>query len=323
MSAGLLVLVAWLDALLGDPRWFPHPVRAIGAAIQSAERAIRAHVTEPSSLRLAGVALALLLPTLVYIIAEWTIAIGAILSPWIGGLLLLVIAWTTVAARDLWDHARAVFHALSEQDLAGARRSLSLIVGRDTDQLDDAEVIRATIETLAESTADGIVAPLFYLAIGGAPLALAYKAVNTLDSMVGHREPPYRELGWASARLDDALNWIPARIAAWAIGLAAGWVRGDWSLTSAAWRIAWRDGDQHPSPNSGRPEAAMAGALSVQLGGVNTYDGVPHPRPLLGDPIRALTLDVLDDGIRVMAAASLIALAAAVAGLRLWHGSWW
>lgn len=323
MSAGLLVLVAWLDALLGDPRWFPHPVRAIGAAIQTAERAIRSQVTEPASLRVAGVALALLLPTLVYIVAEWTIAVGAVLSPWIGGLLLLVIAWTTVAARDLWDHARAVFHALTQQDIAAARQALSLIVGRDTAELDESEVIRATIETLAESTADGIVAPMFYLAIGGAPLALAYKAVNTLDSMIGHREPPYREIGWASARLDDALNWIPARVAAFAIGVAAGWVRGDWALTSAAWRIAWRDGAQHPSPNSGRPEAAMAGALGVQLGGVNTYDGVPHPRPQLGDPLRPLTVDVLDEGMRVMAAASLLALALAVAGLWLWHGGWW
>ncbi|MFO0773777.1 MAG: adenosylcobinamide-phosphate synthase CbiB [Nitrospiraceae bacterium] len=323
MSAGLLVLVAWLDALAGDPRWLPHPVRAIGATIAACEQTIRRTCRSPMALRLAGVVLALFLPMLVYIVAMWTLTVAAVLWPFLALVLSVLLAWTTVAARDLWDHVRAVSDALAAGELDLARQALSLIVGRDTQSLDEPQIVRATIETLAESTADGIVAPLLHLAIGGPALALAYKTVNTLDSMVGHREEPYRDLGWASARLDDALNWVPSRLTAFAIGLAAGWVRGGSEPVLGSWRTTLRDGGNHPSPNSGRPEAAMAGALAVQLGGVNWYDGVPHERPSLGDAVRPLDLQTLDEAMRVMAATSLIVLALAVLVMRVWTGSWW
>jgi adenosylcobinamide-phosphate synthase len=155
--------------------------------------------------------------------------------------------------------------------------------------MDESDIVRATVETIAESTADGILAPLFYLALGGPPLALAYKAVSTLDSMIGHLDNRYRWLGWASARLDDVANFIPARITALLLVLSAGIVSRSWPAMQHAWQIVLRDGARHPSPNSGHPEAAMAGALGVQLGGTNRYDGVLVERPCLGDPVQSLT----------------------------------
>jgi adenosylcobinamide-phosphate synthase len=169
-----------------------------------------------------------------------------------------------------------------------ARAAVAKIVGRDTEEMAESDIVRATVETIAESTADGIIAPLFYLVLGGAPLALAYKAVSTLDSMIGHTDDRYRWFGWASARLDDVANFLPARITALLLVLSVGIVSRSWPATQRALRIMVRDGRQHPSPNSGRPEAAMAGALGVQLGGINRYDGLPIERPCLGDPDQPL-----------------------------------
>jgi len=175
-----------------------------------------------------------------------------------------------------------------------------MIVGRDTETLAEPEVIRATVETIAESISDGIIAPLVYLTLGGAPLALAYKAVNTLDSMIGHRDPDYEYLGWASARLDDVANWIPARLTAGIIALASGLLSARWHGVMQSVRMWRRDGHRHPSPNSGRPEAAMAGALGIQLGGVNYYGGCAHTRPFLGDHTRALALFDITTASRIL-----------------------
>jgi adenosylcobinamide-phosphate synthase len=189
----------------------------------------------------------------------------------------VLLAWNTLATRSLLSEAEAVKAALERGDLACARERLGRIVGRDTQHLDEAEIVRALIETLAESACDGIVAPLFWMAIGGVPLTLAYKAANTLDSMIGHPEPPYRYFGRMAARLDDAANWIPARLTAVAIAAAAHLQGLEAKRSLVVWR---RDGDQHASPNAGQSEAAMAGALGVRLGGTNFYDGGPHPGPL-------------------------------------------
>src|SRR5438477_4355450 len=166
--------------------------------------------------------------------------------------------------------------------------------------MSESEIVRATVETIAESTADGIMAPLFYLVLGGAPLALAYKALSTLDSMIGHMDDRYRWFGWASARLDDVVNFLPARITALLLVLSAGIVSRSWPAMQHAWEILLRDGRQHPSPNSGRPEAAMAGALGVQLGGINAYEGIPVERSILGESIRSLRQNCIDETLRVM-----------------------
>lgn len=282
MMGGELLAAAGLDAVAGDPRWFPHPVRGIGIVIGWCDNNIRKISRHPSVLRAAGIVLALGLPLLVLVLSREMIVMADGIGRWIGSLASIGLAWTTLAARDLWDHVRAVSEHLDRGHLTEARRAVGMIVGRDTDQLLQEELARATIETVAESTSDGIIAPLFYLALGGAPLALAYKAVNTLDSMIGHKDERYADFGWASARLDDVANWVPARLSAVLIIIAGALMMGEPARIRAGWHVLRRDGGRHPSPNSGRPEAAMAGVLGVQLGGTNVYHGVPDDRPLLG-----------------------------------------
>jgi adenosylcobinamide-phosphate synthase len=222
------------------------------------------------------------------------------------------MAFTTLAWRDLAGHVATVLEALETGLLPQARQAVSLIVGRDTEALSEDGVIRATVETIAESTSDGVIAPLFYLALGGAPLALAYKAISTLDSMVGHPDERYSDLGWASAKLDDLANWIPARLSASLMVIAAGLTMRSINSTIESWRILRRDGHKHISPNSGRPEAAMAGALGIQLGGLNTYEGTPTDRPRLGDVHGPLVPSHIRLALRVTTTTYLLAIACAV-----------
>ena len=295
-----------LDAVVGDPRWFPHPVRWMGYFINWCDQHLHRLLLSSAQQRMAGVLLAITLPTGAYAAGSLFIWLGNSLDPLWGTITAVLLAWTTLAARDLVDHVRSVLLALRSASLTEARTAVAKIVGRDTDQMDESEIVRATVETIAESTADGIVAPLFYLVLGGAPLALAYKAVSTLDSMIGHLDDRYRWFGWASARLDDAANFIPARITAVLFVLSAGIVSRSWSVMQRTWQIVLRDGGQHPSPNSGRPEAAMAGALGVQLGGTNRYDGLPIERPSLGDPGQPLTRAHIGRALTLMIWTSLI-----------------
>lgn len=284
MTPGQLLLACLLDLVIGDPRWLPHPVRLMGRAIAWYEQMVRPMVRTPAGQRVAGLVLALGLPLLAYMAGWVAVKMAGMVHGAFGDGMAVVLAVTTLAARDLADHALAVQRALEAGLLEQAREAVSRIVGRDTTRLAEAEVIRATVETVAESASDGVIAPLFYLTLGGPPLALAYKAINTLDSVVGHHAPTYRHLGWASARLDDGANWIPARVTALLLVVAAGVACRSARIARHAWLILRRDGRKHPSPNSGQPEAAMAGALRVQLGGRNFYHGVPEDRPLLGDP---------------------------------------
>ena len=303
-----------LDATIGDPRWFPHPVRLIGMVIGWYENKMRMVVHTRAGLRTAGIVLAIGLPALSYAIGWVAIVFAGWVDAGVKTILMVLIAWTTLAARDLVDHARLVVNALEGGSLDQAREAVSQIVGRDTDGLSGAEIVRATVETIAESAADGVIAPLFYLALGGPPLALAYKAINTLDSMIGHRDVHYRYFGWASARLDDVANWVPARLTALLLILAAAiWTR----TMPSAWRIFCRDGSKHPSPNSGRPEAAMAGALNVQLGGTNIYGGVAAKRPRLGDVMAPLVPQHVTTALYLMGIASVMAAALAVGALVL------
>jgi adenosylcobinamide-phosphate synthase len=209
----------------------------------------------------------------------------------------VVLGYTTIAGRDLMDHALGVYQALRKGSLVSARAAVGRLVGRDTEALPEEEIVRATLESISENTSDGIVAPLVYLALGGPALAMAYKAVNTLDSMIGYRNERYRDFGWASARLDDVANWVPARLTAVAISVAAALRLG---TGLASWRICWRDARHHPSPNSGWPEAAMAGALGVQFGGRNVYGGEAELRARLGDSITPFCVSHIPVALHLM-----------------------
>jgi adenosylcobinamide-phosphate synthase len=289
----------------------------MGLIVDWCDRRVHRVLLSPAQQRMAGVLLAVVLPAGAYAAGVLLIWFGNSVDPMWGSAATVLLAWTTLAARDLIDHVVSVQRALRSVSLMEARAAVAKIVGRDTEEMDESDIVRATVETIAESTADGIMAPLFYLVLGGAPLALAYKAISTLDSMIGHLDDRYRWFGWASARLDDAANFIPARITALLLVLSAGVVSRSWPATRQAWRILIRDGGRHPSPNSGRPEAAMAGALGVQLGGINRYDGLPIERPCLGDPDQPLTRAHIGMALTLMLWTSLTGVLLGV-GWLLW-----
>ncbi len=312
MTGGELLLASALDGIGGDPRWLPHPVRMMGRCIAWLDHRVRTVCRSRTSLRMVGICLAGGLPILTYCLGVVLIEEVERLAGWMGSALSIALASTTLAARDLWDHVRAVDNPLQAGDLPAARGAVAMIVGRDTAELSESEVARATVETVAESAADGVIAPLFYLAIGGAPLALAYKAVNTLDSMIGHRDACYADLGWASARLDDLVNWIPARLSSVLLLLGAGLVTQQLERIRNGWRVFKRDGSLHPSPNSGRPEAAMAGILGVRLGGINFYEGIAQDRPILGAEGRSAEPRDIMLAATIMVAASVLGVILAV-----------
>jgi adenosylcobinamide-phosphate synthase len=298
--AGELALEAWtppwralaalgLEAAVGYPaalhQRLPHPVTWAGAAIDALERAFNRPERSEAARRALGVVTLLLIAGGAALLGA---AVQALLAkaPW--GLLLLVpIATMGLAQRSLYQHVAEVAGALAAGDLSAARTAVGRIVGRDVDSLDASGVAAAALESLAESFNDGVVAPAFWLAVGGLPGLFAYKAVNTADSLIGHREPRWRPFGWASARTDDLLNLIPARLAGLLVVLAGG-----------GWRTMLRDAPRHASPNAGWPEAAMAGALQVQLGGPARYDGVVTQRPIFGDGAAATPAD-LRRGLRL------------------------
>jgi adenosylcobinamide-phosphate synthase len=302
LSAGFI-----LDLLLGDPAWLPHPVRLLGRLAAWAEPQCRRFI---SNQYLAG---ALLVAVLVSAAGGGVWLILWLLwqvHPLLAVLAMVYFMYAGLAVHDLAREAKAVWRNLQAGELLRARQRLSRIVGRDTEQLAAPEIVRATVETVAESTVDGILAPMFFAALGGAPGLWAYKAVNTLDSMVGHREAPYTQFGWAAARLDDVANFVPARLGLLLFGLGA-WLAG--GAPGRCWRVGWRDGGKHPSPNAGISEAAMAGALGVRLGGPNTYDGIEDVRPYIGDPVRPLEIACILRTIRIMYATSAVGLACCLA----------
>ncbi len=294
----LLILAFTLDLCIGDPKWLPHPVRIMGRGITRIENLlskILLSITRYSSLvtrhffeRLAGVSLVVIMVSftygLFYVINSVLLTSNfSFLTSYLSLLVMVYLISTTLATKGLIDSARTVIEALKSRNIEAARENLHHIVGRDTDSLDEKGVLRATIESLAENASDGIIAPLFYFAIGGLPLAMTYKAINTMDSMVGYRNERYRNSGWAAARLDDIANYIPARITGILIATASSIL--NWSLVTChcSLKIMLRDGRKHPSLNSGVPEAAMAGALGIRLGGPSTYRGMVVDKPCIGE----------------------------------------
>ncbi|MCE9888674.1 adenosylcobinamide-phosphate synthase CbiB [Kluyvera intermedia] len=307
--------LAWLiDFVIGDPQRWPHPVRWIGNLINVVQRAVRRRCHSDRALRIGGGVMWLAVVGLTYGVAWGALRLAAWVHPWLGWGVEVWMIFTVLAGRCLARSAEDVARPLRENDLAESRIKLSWIVGRDTSALQPEQINRAVVETVAENTVDGIIAPLFFLLLGGAPLAMAYKAVNTLDSMVGYKHEKYRAIGMVSARLDDAANFIPARLS-WLLISAAAWLcRLD---AARALRIGWRDRYNHSSPNCAWSEAAVAGALGIRLGGPNDYFGQRVDKPWIGDARRDIAIDDISRTIRLMWVASTLALLLFMA-VRFW-----
>jgi adenosylcobinamide-phosphate synthase len=305
-----LVAALALDALVGDPQGLPHPVRSmgrLGLALESAARRGLGDTRRAGAAAVAGVVATAVGATL------GLRSVARRVHPLAGDLAEVVLLWWTLAPRDLADHALRVCRALEAGDVHAARERVSWMVGRDTKALDTAGVVRAAAESVAENTVDGVIAPLCFAAVGGAPLAMAYKAVSTLDSTFGFKDERYREFGWAAARLDDVAASLPARITPMFVVLAAA-LRGE--RAAAAWRICRRDGRRHSSPNAGLAEAAFAGALGVQFGGPLWRGGEPVDSPLLGEPYEPLVPAVIRRAVGLMWASTALFAGALFATLR-------
>ncbi len=362
VQIGLAFLI---DLLIGDPRWLPHPVRFMGFLIKRLE-SLRKIFKGAFLERIGGLIIVLFMVSLTFLgsclIVSVLHRLMVLESPVIKALTFLffvLLISTTLATKGLADACIEVIAHLKEGRLKEARRSLSMIVGRDTENLSEEQVLRATLESLSENLSDGVIAPLFYLTIGGLPFAMTYKAINTMDSMIGYKNESYRYLGWAAAKLDDIANYIPARLSAAMIIIAIFFIETSKAIyklfdklifkkpspcrrfiiltvfmiydflllikdaftigylfSKRSFLVTLMDGKNSPSPNSGYPEAALAGALGVRLGGPSTYKGVLVEKPFIGLSLRQITIEIAEEAIRLFYLSALIAVIIAV-GVRL------
>ena len=306
IHVGALLVGFVLDLLVGDPRWMPHPIRAIGALIEMTERFLRrAFPATPVGERAAGVVLVVVVAGISTAITVFLLWACYRINLWFGFTLETLLCFFMLATRSLRDESTHVATALKTKGLHAARRAVSMIVGRDTENLDEAGVVRATVETVAENTCDGVVAPILFMAIGGAPAGVLYKAVNTMDSMVGYKNDRYQYFGTAAARLDDIFNFVPARISGLLMCAMARFVGLD---AAGAWRIFGRDCHKHASPNSAHTEAACAGALGVQLAGPASYFGKVKEKPFIGDDTRPIEVSDIARVNKLMLATAVSAV---------------
>lgn len=316
MKWSLLAVVAGfgIDLILGDPHGFPHPVIFIGKLISCLEQGLRrifpktvgGEKAAGAVLWLLVVVISTLLPALLLWVCHW-------ISPWLRLAAESLMCWQILATKSLRDESMKVFDALETGDIGKSRYAVSMIVGRDTAKLDDAAITRAAVETVAENTSDGIVAPLVFLALGGAPLGFFYKAVNTMDSMLGYTEPPYKNIGLVPAKMDDVMNFFPARLSA-LLMLLAGWLlRLD---VKNGWKIFRRDRYNHASPNSAQTESVCAGLLGLRLAGDAWYHGVLHRKEYIGDELRPIAHQDIPKACRLMYVTAFLALAVCC-GVRL------
>ena len=296
-----------LDAIFGDPAWLPHPVVYMGKAISALEKQLRTRLPKtPEGELWGGRILAFCLPVGTFALASLVCMGAAALHPLLGLAVQMFWCGQALAAKGLVQESMNVYRELTKPDLPAARIAVSRIVGRDTQALTAEGVTKAAVETVAENASDGVIAPLLYMLLGGAPLALTYKAINTMDSMVGYKNERYLHFGRAAAKLDDIANYLPSRIAA-LLWVAAAALTGNDARN--AWRIWRRDRRNHASPNSAQTESACAGALNVQLAGPAYYFGEYYPKPTIGDAVRPIEPEDIRRADRMMYAESLLALA--------------
>ena len=308
MKWSLLALVIGfvIDFFVGDPHGFPHPIILIGKLISALEKGLRRlFPATPRGERWASGVLWCITAGLATAVPAGTLFLCGLVSPWLRLAVESIMCWQILAARALEKESMLVYKALESGDIIASRKAVSMIVGRDTAALDDAAVTRAAVETVAENTSDGVVAPLLFLAIGGAPLGFFYKAVNTMDSMLGYTEPPFKNIGLIPAKADDVLNFLPARLSA-LLMLAAGALLG--LDVKNGWRIYRRDRRNHASPNSAQTGAMCAGLLGLRLAGDAWYHGVLHRKPFIGDPVREIRHDDITRTCRLMYLTALLAL---------------
>ncbi|MBK5242892.1 adenosylcobinamide-phosphate synthase CbiB [Clostridium sp.] len=302
IDIGVAVL---LDFLIGDPYWFPHPIIYIGKLIAFLENIFRKYCKSERMLKFSGGIIVIIVMCTSFLIPYFILYITRDLF-WVHKILNILIIWTTLAARCLHKEGIKIYESLKTYDVQDARLKLSYIVGRDTKGLTEKEIIRADVETVAENTSDGVIAPLLFAMIGGAPLAMLYKGVNTMDSMLGYMNEKYKHIGFFPAKTDDVFNFIPARITGILICIVSPIVKGN---IFRSFRIMMRDRKNHKSPNCGYPEAAVAAALGIQLGGTNTYFGESVIKPTMGDSINKLSMEHIKYTIMLMYLAEIICLA--------------
>ncbi|CAH2212003.1 adenosylcobinamide-phosphate synthase CbiB [Tepidibacter aestuarii] len=294
-----------LDIIFGDPYSLPHPVIYIGKFINYIEKVIRRIFKTEKSLKIGGFFLNFIVVITTYFVTDLIIKASFNINYYLYLVVNSFIIYTIFATKCLKDEAVKIYKVLKEDDIVKARKQLSFIVGRDTQNLSKEEIIRATVETVAENTVDGIIAPMMYIFIGGAPLGMMYKAVNTLDSMVGYKNDKYMNLGFASAKIDDLFNFIPARITACIMAIASLFLGFDFKRSI---KVFIRDRKNHKSPNCAYPEGAVAGALNIQLGGTNIYFGKEVYKPTIGDKLRNIEPEDILKTNRIMYLTSILTL---------------
>lgn len=319
MRGSIICILAFLlDLIFGDPLWLYHPVRLVGRLISGLEKVLRRAAGESErGLLLAGGILWAAVSCLTFGAAAGLLALAEAVHPRLAFLLQVFWCYQLLAASSLKKESMKVYGRLKAGDLPGARQAVSMIVGRDTAALTEEGVVRAAVETVAENTSDGVVAPLFYMLVGGAPLAFFYKAVNSMDSMVGYKNERYLYFGRAAAKMDDAFNYIPARISALLMAAAA-FLCG--MNAGKAWEVYRRDRHNHASPNAAQTEAVCAGALEIQLAGDAYYFGKLYKKPVIGDPARPARPDDIPLACRLMYGTSVLMLVLG-AGIR-WFLCW-
>lgn len=299
-----IAIAVIIDWAIGDPYWFPHPIIYIGKVIRALEGFFRKSFRKGKQLKFAGFLIVIIVGLITFTVPFAILQLCKINWILYHGVNIFII-WTTLAARSLHMEGKKVFYSLEKEDIEDARVKLSYIVGRDTTSLSEKEIIRADVETIAENTSDGIIAPLLFAIIGGAPFAMLYKGINTMDSMLGYKNEKYGDIGFFPAKLDDIANLIPARITGLAMCLSAPFVKG--SIIESL-KIMIRDRKNHKSPNCAYPEGATAGALKVQLGGTNVYFGEIVEKPTIGDNIKPLNKEHIMDAIKLMYSSEIVVL---------------
>ena len=296
-----------IDLAVGDPHGFPHPVILIGKLIDVTERRLREDFPKtPAGEISAGAVLWVIVVAVSAAVPALILALCRAVSPWLRLAAESIMCWQILALRSLRDESMKVYRELKKGDIGSARHAVSMIVGRDTERLDADGITRAAVETVAENTADGVIAPLIFLLIGGAPLGFAYKAVNTMDSMLGYVDPPYKYIGLVPAKADDIANYIPARVSA-LLMLAAGRLLG--FDAGNGWKVFLRDRYRHASPNSAQTESMCAGLLGLRLAGDAWYHGVLHKKEYIGDAKREIEYEDIPRACRLLYGTSFLALA--------------